>query len=61
MDNRYYLAKVVKNLVDCAEQLNQALSAAQQAKNEKLFHQIFNKQSELMDMASDLMREHNNG
>ena len=57
MDMEHFgTAKVVKALVECTEQLREALSGAQMAKDERLFGEIYTKQTELYDMIAKLVK-----
>ncbi len=53
---KYGKAKVVAALVAAADKMSEALSAAQMAKDEPLFHKLFKKQDELREMAAELVK-----
>jgi hypothetical protein len=55
--NKWDYAKVVQALMSSAEKLSAACSAAQGAKDEDLFLAIYQKQTELFDLAASLIKD----
>jgi hypothetical protein len=55
--DKYGRAKAIAAMVEASEKLKDALGGAQMAKDESLFSKIYKIQTELMDLASDLVKD----
>lgn len=54
--DHYGIAKVVKELVECAEKLGEAMGGAQIAKDEPLFGKLYRKQTEIYELLGELVK-----
>lgn len=53
---KWGVAKVVQNLALCSDNLREAMSGAQMAKDEPLFGRLYQKQTEIWDMLAELVK-----
>lgn len=55
--NKYGYAKTIRELLNAYECLTRACDGAQYAKDEKLFHELFQKQTEISEMIEKLIKD----